>query len=56
MLEGGDDGPTRVQIETFILNQYDRLQAERSEAGAKALVVTATPGYYKPRLTLSKCK
>ena len=36
MLEGGDDEPTRAHIEKGILNQYERLLAGRSEAGAKA--------------------
>ena len=55
MLERGDDEPSRVHIETFILNQYDRLRAERSEVGAKSLIITATPGHYKPQPTLSRC-
>ena len=36
VLDGGDDEPTRAHIEKVILNQYDRLRAERSEVGAKA--------------------
>ena len=45
MLEEGDVRHTRAHIEKVILNQYDRMQAETSEAGAKVLVVTATPGH-----------
>ena len=48
MLEGGGDEPTRTHIEKAILYQYDRLRAEKSEAGAKALAVAATPGHNKP--------
>ena len=44
MLKGGGDGPTRAYIEKVILSQYDRLRAEMSETGAKALAVMATSG------------
>ena len=48
MLEGGDDELTRAHIQTVILNQYDRLGAEMSEASAKALTVAATPDTTSP--------
>ena len=51
MLEGVEDKSTRAHIEKVILNQYDRLRAENSEAGAKALAVVATPGHYKSQPT-----
>ncbi|CAN0344859.1 unnamed protein product, partial [Ascophyllum nodosum] len=44
ILEEGDHEPTRVHTEKVILNQYGRLQAEKSKAGAKALAVVAAPG------------
>ena len=54
MLEGGDDEPTRAYIENVILYQYDRLQAETSEAGAKELAVVASLGHHKPPPAPSK--
>ena len=56
MLEERYDELTRAHIEKVILNQYERMRAEASEAGAKALVVTATPGYHKPQVTLLRSK
>ena len=56
MLEGGDDELTRAYIEKVIINQYKRLRAETSAAGAKALTVTATTGHHKPQVTLLKSK
>ena len=56
MLDGGDDEPTRAHIEKAILTQYDRLRAERSEEGAKALGVAATPGNHKSQSAPSKSK
>ena len=56
MLEGGDDEPTRAHIEKTILTQYDRLQAERSKVGAKALGVAATPRNHKSQPAPSKSK
>ena len=49
MLEGGDDKLSRAHIEKVILNHYDRLRAETSEADTKALAVAATPGHHKPQ-------
>ena len=43
MLEGRNDEPTRAHVEKVTLNQYDRLRAEKSKAGAKALAVAAAP-------------
>ena len=48
MLEGVDDEPTRAYYEKVVLNQCDRLRAEKSEAGAKGLAVAATPGHHEP--------
>ena len=56
MREGGEDGSTRVHFERVILNQYERLRAENSEAGAKALAVAETPGHHKPQPAPSKSK
>ena len=56
MLEGGHDEPTRAHIDEVILNQYDRLRAERSEVGAEALGVAATPGNHKSQPAPSKSK
>ena len=56
MLEGGDDEPTRAHIQKIILTQYDRLQADRSKLGAKALGVAATPGNHMSQPAPSKSK
>ena len=56
MLEGRNDEPTRAHIEKVTLNQYDRLRAEKSKAGAKALAVAAAPGYHEPQSVLLESK
>ena len=56
MLEGGDDEPTRAHIGKVILNHYDRLRAETSEAGAKVLAVAATLEHHKLPPAPSKSK
>ena len=56
ILEEGDNEPIRVHIEKVILNQYGRLRAEKSKAGAKALAVMATPGHHKSQPAPSKSK
>lgn len=56
ILEGGDDDHKRAPIEQVILNQYERLRAEKSEARAKALAVVATPGHQNPQPAPSKSK
>lgn len=43
MLEGGDE-LARAHIEKVIINQYERLQGQKSEAGAKALAVAVKGG------------
>lgn len=40
MLEGDDDELTRAPIEKVIINQYERLQEQNSQAGEEALTVT----------------
>ena len=56
MLEGGDDEPTRAHIDKVILNQYERLKAEKSEAGMKTLAVVVTPVHHKPQPAPSNSK
>ena len=56
MRERGDDEPTQAHIEKVILNQYERLRAETSEASAKSLAIAARPGHYKPQPAPSKSK
>ena len=49
LVKGGDDEPTWAHIENVVLNQYDRLQAEKFETGTKALAVVGMPEYHKPQ-------
>lgn len=56
MLQRRDSEPTREHIEKVILNQYDGLRSDKSEAGAKALEATAIVGHNKPQPTHPKSK
>ena len=56
MLEEGNDERTRAHIEKVVLNQYERLRAEKSVPWAKGLAVAATSGHHKPQPAPLKCK
>ena len=40
MLESSSDWPTREWIERAVINQYERLQSEKSAAGSRAMMST----------------
>ena len=43
MLESSSDWPTREWIERAVINQYERLECEKSAAGSRAMIHPRSP-------------